>query len=661
MKLISLTLENFMPYKGETNLTFPQDPSRNVMVVFGDNMRGKTSLLNAIRWVFYGKALGRHLSEIPLHELHNKEAALEGAWTFEVSVIFEADNHRYDLRRRATKRPHVVQPSRQEDFEVTVGLQKDQVAISGQLIDAEINRFAPEQVSRFFLFDGELLQEYETLLIEGSEQGKLIKDAIEQVLGVPTLVQGRHEAATLLRGAQKQQTKDLAHVTGLETQAQFQAQWQKKLESFEADLAGLKIKLGLTKSERTALDDDLEKVDAVHQATMRLTFLTGREKELNEEQKSLGTERLLLLRDAWRDLLQPKLSIKQKFLFDEQNKITGEMDERSKLTARAADIRKFLDTSSCPTCGEPLHENKRAASGAELGEIEGRLRTIEIDRPGLTRVSAEIQEIQRLLRPGVGPRVKAIDAEMRKLGVELTKIESEIDLKRTEIKGHDPAEITRKRALRDGLLRQEGLIGRDISVDQKNIDDAKKELAIIAKALHNLPQARASRSTALVEIYSAIERVFGDSIERLRDGLRNNVETRATESFKKLTTQKAYHGLEINKNYGLTILDEHGARVTVRSAGAEQIVALSLIDGLARTGRAAGPVVMDTPFGRLDLKHRDNILRYLPTTTSQLILLVHDGEIRRESDLAPIAARIGAAFEIKEINSRHSTIEKVTS
>ena len=243
MKLISLTVENFMPYKGEATLAFPQDPMRNVMVVFGDNMRGKTSLLNALRWVFYGKALGRHLRELPLHELLNREATLEGCWTMDVSVQFEAEGHLYDLRRRATKRAIVAQPTRPEDFEVLVALKKDGIPVAGNLVDAEINRFAPEQVSRFFLFDGELLQEYETLLIEGSEQGKRIKEAIEQVLGVPTLIHGRDEATTLLRSATKQQTKDLAHVAGLESQAQRQAAWQAKLESLEDDRGRLKIKL----------------------------------------------------------------------------------------------------------------------------------------------------------------------------------------------------------------------------------------------------------------------------------------------------------------------------------------------------------------------------------------------------------------------------------
>ena len=192
------------------------------------------------------------------------------------------------------------------------------------------------------------------------------------------------------------------------------------------------------------------------------------------------------------------------------------------------------------------------------------------------------------------------------------------------------------------------------------IEEAKRELAVIARDLQSLPQAKFRKSTAMVNLCQEIERAFSESIERLRDDLRRHVQRRASEAFKQLTTQKSYSSLEINNNYGLTILDERNEKVTVRSAGAEQIVALSLIDGLARTGRAAGPVVMDTPFGRLDLKHRDNILKYLPNSTRQLILLVHDGEIRRDTDLELVANRIGAEFEIREISPRHSRIERVT-
>ena len=661
MKLVTLGMENFMPYKGRSTVSFPQDPTRNVMVVFGENMRGKTSLLNALRWVFYGKALGRHLREIPLQELLNKEAALEGDFTIEASVEFSADGHQYDLRRRAVKRQMVAFPTRPEDFEVTIGLKRDGVAIPGHLVEAEINRFAPEQVSRFFLFDGELLQEYETLLIEGSEQGRRIKEAIEQVLGVPTLIHGRDEAATLLKQFQRQQSKDLAHVEGLERQAEKQAQWQSRQESYENDLKGLRVKLGKTRMERSALDDEIEKVDSVHRAKSKLDMLTRRQGEIIARQKDAATERLVLLKDAWRDLLRPKLEARKSVLFEEQADLTKRLEARGRLESRAADLRRILDNSTCPTCGRPADESKRAETGTELGRLESELRAMSADHGPLTEVASRIREIDRLARPGVAGRLKELDSEARRLGVELTKIENEAERLSDEIKGFDTAEIARKRAYRDGLLREEGQLERDVDDRNAKVEEARRELAVIAKSLQNLPQARASRSTAMVKACMAVERVFGESIERLRGDLRRHVESRSSEAFRQLTTQKSYSGLEINDNYGLTILDEKGAKVTVRSAGAEQIVALSLIDGLARTGRAAGPVVMDTPFGRLDLRHRDNILRYLPTATGQLVLLVHDGEIRRETDLAPVAERIGAAYEIREISPRHSRIEKVTS
>ena len=70
---------------------------------------------------------------------------------------------------------------------------------------------------------------------------------------------------------------------------------------------------------------------------------------------------------------------------------------------------------------------------------------------------------------------------------------------------------------------------------------------------------------------------------------------------------------------------------------------------------------MDTPFGRLDPTHRANILSYLPSTTSQLILLVHEGEVNKHQDLDPISSRIGCVYEIKEVSPRHSSIEVVKS
>lgn len=104
MKLQELTIYNFMPYKGEQKVEFPQHETQNVMLLFGDNMRGKTSFLNSIRWGFYGLALGRHSRNIPRANLVNSISASEGDWSMSIALKFTHENRQYELRRQLDKK-----------------------------------------------------------------------------------------------------------------------------------------------------------------------------------------------------------------------------------------------------------------------------------------------------------------------------------------------------------------------------------------------------------------------------------------------------------------------------------------------------------------------------------------------------------------------------
>lgn len=44
MKFKSITMENFMRYKGVNTIEFSCDPGKNVTVVLGDNTVGKTTI-----------------------------------------------------------------------------------------------------------------------------------------------------------------------------------------------------------------------------------------------------------------------------------------------------------------------------------------------------------------------------------------------------------------------------------------------------------------------------------------------------------------------------------------------------------------------------------------------------------------------------------------
>lgn len=660
MILQTLSATNFMPYRGTISLSFPTDRDRNVMLVFGDNMRGKTSLLNALRWVFYGKAIGRHSREIALVDLVNSEAAIVGDWAMEVVVTFVDGGHRYELRRTASKRPLVSTPTRSEDLLMERAMRKDDIPLGDHLIDAEINRFAPEQTSRFFLFDGELLDEYEQLLIDGSEQSRKIKEAIEQVLGVPALIRGRDDAQTILRVAQKQQTADLQRMGGFEQHAEKQRYYQAQADSIEKDIKDQSGRLQRVNADREELDDDLAKVEALYQAKQKLDDAILARDKATTRQDDLREQRLELVKDAWKEMLRPLLTLKREHMQDVLSMLTSEMLARDKVETKIAQLQNAVKSATCYACGQLLHEKERVAAGEELGQLQARLLGFKVDMAAFTKLSSDMQAIDKLLKPTNAQQILFLDKEINRLSVEMTTLDNQIEKLNELIKGQDTAEIARKRHLRDGLLKEAARITEEINGGREKLAGFQRELAMISKVLEGLPKARAAKSSRLVKLASALEKIYSRSIDQLRDDLKATVEHLASQAFRKLTTQSKYSGLRINSNYGLTILDERSQEVPIRSAGAEQIVALSLIDGLAHAGRSAGPVVMDTPFGRLDKKHRTNILDYLPNTTSQLVLFVHEGELDKAVDLAQLKSRVGCVYEIKEVNPRHSRIERIS-
>ena len=192
----------------------------------------------------------------------------------------------------------------------------------------------------------------------------------------------------------------------------------------------------------------------------------------------------------------------------------------------------------------------------------------------------------------------------------------------------------------------------------EEVEKKQAKLREVTKLMSKNPRARQQQSGRVVEVYDALQQVFEESIDRLRDRLRDEVAERATEAFQALTTATTYRALRINNSYGLTIEDRHGHDIPLRSAGAEQVVALSLLSALNKTAARPGPVVIDTPFGRLDPGHRQNILRYVPEMAEQIVFLVHAGEVDPETGLDVIADYVGGTYEIEQVEEYHHQLKQ---
>ena len=97
LRIDRVELEDFGPFKGRQAINLPEAPG--VAVVYGENMRGKTVLLNAIRFALFGKVLGRARREGSLHTIGNWEQAAAGQYGFEVALQFQNDGSQYRLTR----------------------------------------------------------------------------------------------------------------------------------------------------------------------------------------------------------------------------------------------------------------------------------------------------------------------------------------------------------------------------------------------------------------------------------------------------------------------------------------------------------------------------------------------------------------------------------
>ena len=81
----------------------------------------------------------------------------------------------------------------------------------------------------------------------------------------------------------------------------------------------------------------------------------------------------------------------------------------------------------------------------------------------------------------------------------------------------------------------------------------------------------------------------------------------------------------------------------MRSSGA---LAMSLIGALSKCSVSNAPILMDSPFGRLDKTHRRNILGWLPTLAEQVVLFVTTGEYDENLDRSVIESDIAHEYDL---------------
>jgi DNA sulfur modification protein DndD len=324
--------------------------------------------------------------------------------------------------------------------------------------------------------------------------------------------------------------------------------------------------------------------------------------------------------------------------------------------AEADLLRRAIADRTCPTCHTSLDDAHWTRIGERLEELHGGDGYVDSER--LLEMQVEARSL-RLFADSGPVREYALKAtEIRRLRIEANRNTRRSESIRDNLRGHDAAEISSLEHRYDDVVERLSRASEQLQDVSRRKDDTQTELRRAETQIRRLSTSD-PRLAVEVSALEAITRMFDIAIDGFRDRLRTNVERDATEIFRHLTTASDLDYLRINSQYGLRIIDNTGREITTRSAGAEQVVALSLIGALNWCAVREGPIVMDTPFGRLDRNHRQNILQYVPHLGPQVILLVQSGEFERERDRGLLGTAIAREYEIRHVDGLSTQSEVV--
>jgi DNA sulfur modification protein DndD len=169
---------------------------------------------------------------------------------------------------------------------------------------------------------------------------------------------------------------------------------------------------------------------------------------------------------------------------------------------------------------------------------------------------------------------------------------------------------------------------REVQQRGAEVERIKKELASYGE--QNVDRQNANH---LIDNAKSVQRTLAQFRERLTLRKLNKLELEVTECFRYLLHKSdLVHRVVIEaEDFRLLLYDRQGQMVPKHrlSAGEKQLLAIAFLWGLARVSGRQLPVAIDTPLGRLDSSHRQNLVeRYFPAASHQVILLSTDTEIR---------------------------------
>jgi DNA sulfur modification protein DndD len=642
-----IELTNFKSYR-HAEFNFPEpEGEKNIVLVGGINGYGKTSILEALYLCLYGKDAIVHLARAGLKtdEFKGYPSFLERAFNGEARrasedlmsvrvVVQKTKTKGIDILRRWYFRTStgVWQEDEAVVRETTRGVpgmpktdQKNGFLLS-ELLD---DNFVPAHVAPFFFFDGE-----EVKKLADQNRIEQVKQGLEGLLGVVLL----RNLAERLKGFENYKRSGIANVDDQNIERMLEALTadEAKLNALRLDAEQSKKRLDELKAERNSYFERITAAGGGGGDIATVKDLVEEREQLRNAQREVQKSLERILADKLPFHLMPR-TLLQEFRTQLQREValTEWQAECRALQPKRAKFESAFLGAATPEISPEL-------TGEQVAAIKGRIETAwaSLFHPPPANCADTITHsyLHESLRDRALSFLDSIDVGQQEVldllnqQRDYTSRIEELNRKISRVEGID----------RDGTLaelkKNLSRVTADIDAMETHIKDDEREVIGLEVTVNNT-RSRYQQETKRRDETSPVRQLLNKS-ERVRAVVEEVVPSLFPLKVKALSDAmtRVYRQLAHKTQVARIVIDDDGTTHILsktnkvigfdRSAGENQIFATALIAGLAEVSKVKAPLLVDTPLGRLDSKHRANILNFwISNTNRQVILLSQDEEI----------------------------------
>ncbi|MBD1218428.1 MAG: DNA sulfur modification protein DndD [Anabaena sp. CoA2_C59] len=628
MIFLELVLQNFGPYAGKQiinlNPQIDEDNTRPIILLGGMNGGGKTTLIDAIRLALYGQRAqcstrgNLSYSDFLTQCVNSKANPTEKT---RIELVFEHIEEdkliKYRVVRTWEKNP--------KDGKDHLGILGDDetwpIDSLVNIWDEYIENILPLGISNLFLFDGEQVKE----LAEQEIPPPIVVDAINGLLGLELADKLAIDLEILVNRKKREfaDTKDLAKLEEIETRLQ-----EKQEEYKKNNLKLINLNIEVT---------ELEKIH--EEALDRFVNEGGKiaaERSQLEQQREEKIKVANNLRESLREIAADVLPLALISPLLSQVQRQGEKELKTQQIQLAKDVLIARDERLLNWLKQlNLETNKLTNIQSFLAEDINNLYSNNLSTEN-TWLNADEESLS--LVDNITYRLKISQNTAQKQLDELTNNEEDIlTLDRQVQTAAAPEEYTKlQKAVKQTQTEFNKMKSQSEIMNQKLIElDAETKKLKQELNEYTVENLKYQNSEHIINSAGKVQQTLKIFRERLTLKKLNKLEEEVKNCFLYLLHKSnLVHRIAIDsKTFGLSLYDLNGKPVPKHrlSAGEKQLLAIAFLWGLAKVSGRRLPIAIDTPLGRLDSSHRNNLVeRYFPSASHQVILLSTDTEIAKK-------------------------------